>query len=173
MVFANKPNKINSRKLSDKRKISLLNSDFKLLTGLENKRYVKILDYTVSKQKYALGESKRINYAIAIARDAIHAANQRKEGCAIGDLDLKAAFDFLRIEWFFAVLKKKGLDPRAIERLNRYYKNSITIPIVNNISGRIINQRLTLRQGDCLSSTWFSYVIDPLLIYLQNRLTSI
>ena len=81
--------------------------------------------------------------------------------CVIADLD-------------FEVLRKKGLDPRAIERLNIYYKNSITIPIVNNIPGiRIINKSLTLRQGDCPSSTWFGYGIDPLLVYLQNRLAGI
>ena len=45
----------------------------------------------VAKQQFALGESKRINHAIALARDAIFAANQRKEGSAIADLDFKAA----------------------------------------------------------------------------------
>ena len=37
MVFANKPGIPNSKKLTDKGKISFLNSDFKILTGLENK----------------------------------------------------------------------------------------------------------------------------------------
>ena len=84
---------------------------------------------------------------IALVRDAIYAANQRKEGCAIADLDFKVAFDFLGIEWVFFFLEKKGMDPRAIERLHRYYNNSITIPIVNNIPGqRIYNNNLTLRQ---------------------------
>ena len=48
MIFANKPNKAGSIKLKDKRKISLLNTDFKLLTGIENRRHHKILDITVS-----------------------------------------------------------------------------------------------------------------------------
>ena len=78
------------------------------------------------------------------------------------------------MDWVFAVLKKKGLHHEAIERLKRYYKDSITIPIVNNIPGRkIINTRLTLRQGDCPSSTRFEYAIDPLLVYLEKRLKGI
>ena len=174
MDFANKPNKQNSKKLSDKRKISLLNSDFKLLIGLENKQHVKLLDHTVAKQQFTQGESKTINRAIALARNAIFAANQRKEGCAIADLDIKAAFDFLGMEWVFEVLKKKGLDPRAIGQLIRYYNNSITMPIVNNIPGRrIINQRMILRQCGCPSWTWFGFGINPLIIYLQNRLSGI
>ena len=59
-------------------------------------------------------------------------------------------------------------------RLRIYYEDSITIPIVNCIPGRgIKNKRLTLRQGDCPSSTWFGFGIDPLLIYLDRRLTGI
>ena len=33
--------------------------------------------------------------------------------------------------------------------------------------------RMTLRQGDCLSSVWFGYGIDPLLQYLEKRLVGI
>ena len=108
---------------------------------------------------------------IALARYAIYAASQWKTGCAIADPDFKAAFDFLCMDWVFAVLEKKGLHHEAIERLKRYYNDSITIPIVNNIPRRkITNTRLMLRQGDCLSSTWFGYGIDPLLVYLEKYL---
>ena len=39
MVFAGKPGKKDSMLLKDKRKISLLNNDFKLLTGIANRRH--------------------------------------------------------------------------------------------------------------------------------------
>ena len=39
MVFGSKPKKLNSLKPSDKRRISLLNSDFKIATGFEAKRF--------------------------------------------------------------------------------------------------------------------------------------
>ena len=78
------------------------------------------------------------------------------------------------MDWVFEVLKKKGLHHEAIERLKMYYSDSITIHIVNNIPGmKITNTRLTLRQGDCLSSTWFGYGIYPPLVYLENRLKGI
>ena len=41
MVFGTKPKKPTSIKVSDKRRISLLNSDFKIVTGLENNRFKK------------------------------------------------------------------------------------------------------------------------------------
>ena len=72
MVFANKPAKGNSKKLNDKQKISLVNCDFKLLMGLENKRFTKIVSHTISNSQFALGQEKRIHHAIALARDTIH-----------------------------------------------------------------------------------------------------
>ena len=169
MVFTPKPNKPDSLNLSDKRKISLLNADFKILTGIENKRHTKILDHTVSPLQFALGKSKSIHQAIGAARDAVFFANKKNQNCAIADLDFKAAFDFLCMDWVFLVLEKKGLHSKNIERLKRYYQNSITIPVINNIPGRkITNHRLTLRQGDCPSSAWFGFGVDPLLSFLEK-----
>ena len=78
------------------------------------------------------------------------------------------------MDWVFKVLLKKGLSPLSIERIRRYYEDSLTVPIVNCIPGRkIMNKRLTLRQGDCPSSLWFGFAIDPLLEYLSKRLSGI
>ena len=153
MVFANKPKKMDSINVKDKRKISLLNADFKLATGIESLRHGKILDHTVSMCQYAVGKSRKITHAINFARDAVFSAGGRKEGAALADLDFEAAFDFLRMEWVELVLNKKGLHPEVIARIRGYYTGGVTIPLVNDIPGNPIhNTRRTLRQGDCPSS---------------------
>ena len=111
MVFAHKPGKSNSKELKDKRKISLLNSDFKILTSLENKRFTKIVSHTISHTQFALGKEKRIHHTISLARDTIYLNNLKNKGCTIGDLDFKGAFDLLCMEWVFKVLKKRSLPP--------------------------------------------------------------
>ena len=55
MVFADKPKKIGSKLVKDKRTLSLLNSDFKILTGLETERHNSILDHMVSPNQFAVG----------------------------------------------------------------------------------------------------------------------
>ena len=127
MVFAHKPGKSSSKELKDKRKISLLNTDFKILTSLENKRFTSIISHTISPSQFALGKEKRIHHAISLARDTIFLSNSRKKGRAIADLDFKSAFDLVCMEWVFMVLKKKGLSPISIERIRRYYEDSITV----------------------------------------------
>ena len=101
-------------------------------------------------------------------------AGQSKSGCGIVDNDFKAAFDFLVMTWVFDVMRAKGLHPKVIERLNNLYMDNITVVVVNNKMGRAFtNHRLSLRQGDLPSMFWFAYAIDPLLLYLEKRLTGL
>ena len=54
------------------------------------------------------------------------------------------------------------------------YRNNITVVIVNNIPGKaFINERWSMRQGDLPSVFWFSYGIDPLILYLEKYLQGI
>ena len=56
MVFGNKPKKPNSTKPTDKRKLSLLNSDFKVTTGIDNNRFKKVATHTLSPCQLAAGD---------------------------------------------------------------------------------------------------------------------
>ena len=174
MVCTSKPGKEKSLKVKDKRRLSLLNADFKIITGVEVGRYSKVLNHTLSPQQIAMGDDRRISFGICLARDAIYAASMRKEGCAIADNDFEAAFDYLSLEWVKMVLERKGLTDQVISRFVNIYSDGITIPMINNTLGpRLNNIRLSLRQGDRPSGIWFCYGIDPLLNYLENRLTGI
>ena len=95
MVFGAKPKKHKSLKPKDKRKISLLNVDFKTMTGIHAKRLRKVMPHTVSAHQLVGGGDRRIHHGIALARDAIHAAGHSRLGCGILDTDLIAAFDWM------------------------------------------------------------------------------
>ena len=100
--------------------------------------------------------------------------SKSKKGCAILDLDFIAAFDLMTFEWVSKVLQAKGASEAAVSRIAHLYKDCITIPVVNNILGRpLSNIRGNLRQGCPGSMGWFGIAIDPLLIYLEKRLTGI
>ena len=125
----------NSTKPSDKRKISLLNADFKLVTGIEAKRFQKVSSHSLSRVQLAAGKERKIYHGINRVRDAIEATRGMKEGAGILDNDYKAAFDKMSMLWIFKVLLAKGLDFRVIQRLFNIYKNNITVLVVNNIHG--------------------------------------
>ena len=174
MLFSSKPAKAQSIKPKDKRRLSLLNSDFKVFSGMELGRYNQVLTHTLSPCQLAAGDDRRITFGITLARDAIYAASRRKQGGGIADNDFEAAFDFLCLEWVKQVLRKKGIAEAALDRFSNLYKDGITIPVINNVPGKpILNDRLSLRQGDRPSGVWFCYGIDPLLVYLERRLQGI
>ena len=174
MVFGSKPKKPNSLKPGDKRRISLLNSDFKVVTGLEGDRFGKTATYSLSPVQLVAGSDRRIHHGINQARDAIYQAGKSKSGCGLLDLDFMAGFDWLDMSWVYLVLAKKGVSSQVIDRLRRLYSVSTTVVVVNNVMGKSFpNIRGSLRQGDVPSMFWFAVGIDPLLVYLEKRLTGI
>ena len=174
MVFGSKPKKAKSTKPGDKRRISLLNADFKVISGIESRRFGKTATRTLSPFQLVAGDDRRIHHGINLARDAIQASGKLKTGCGLLDTDYMAAFDFLVMTWVFQVLRKKGLNEAVINRLANLYKDNVSIVVVNNIQGKAIkNNRLSLRQGDVPSMILFAYGIDPLISYLERRLAGI
>ena len=77
MVFGNKPGKkAKILLISDRRKLSLLNLDVKLMTGIEAARIRATMSRTVSRLQLVTGGEKRISHGVVMARDAIHAAGK-------------------------------------------------------------------------------------------------
>ena len=174
MNFCPKPKKPYSTKPGDKRRISVLNCDFKIYEGFIARRFRKLGDRTLSPSQYVAGKNRLIHHGIARARDAIFAANRLNLRCGIGDQHYIAAFDYLVLSWVWKVLEKKGLSSPTIERLTSLYSNGIIIPVVNSISGSPIHDiRGSLRQGGVASMEWFSFGIDPLLVFLDLNLSGI
>ena len=174
MMFGTKPKKLSSIREEDKRRISLLNSDFKLATALDAGRFRNTFNHTLSQVQMVAGDDRRIHHMINKARDCIYAVSKSKKGCALLDLDFVAAFDYQVFSWVFSVLRAKGVSETVINRIKHIYKDCITIPVVNGVPGRPIrNIRGSHRQGCPGSMGWFGVAIDPLLIYLVNRLTGI
>ena len=122
MVFGSKPKKLKSIKPGDKRRISLLNCDFKTISGLYSSRFKKTATRTLSPFQYVAGDDRRIHHCINLARDAIQATSTNtRSGCGIADTDYQAAFDFLVMSWVFMVLQKKGLSQSVINSLKKLY----------------------------------------------------
>ena len=99
MVFGTKPKKPTSIKPGDKRRISLLNSDFKIVTGVEAKRFGQTATHSLSEFQLVAGSNRRIHHGIGLARDAILKAEEKNIACGILDLDFLAGFDWLNMEW--------------------------------------------------------------------------
>ena len=103
MFFGNKPGKkANGLLVSDRCKLSLINVDFNLMTGIEAARIRKTMCRTISPVKLLTGGDKQISHGVAMARDAIHAAGVNRDRCGILDTDLIDAFGNMVLIWSFS-----------------------------------------------------------------------
>ena len=175
MVFGNKPGKkAKSLLISDRRKLSLLNADFKLMTGIEAARIRKTMSRTVSPLQLVTGGEKRISHGVAMARDAIYAAGKSKSRCGILDTDLVAAFCNMVSPWCYQVMSKKGLCDEVLNQYRNLYDDNFSVVVVNNLQGKCVkNTRQSIRQGDKFAMELFSFGMDPILGYLEKRLQRI
>ena len=113
MVFGAKPKKIQSKKASDKRCISLLNSYLKLITGIQASRFKLTLTNALLPLQVVSGDTRHIHYAINKVRDAINATSSAKADCAILDLDFIAAFCYQTMQWVLMVAKARASTTRS------------------------------------------------------------
>ena len=175
MVYGAKANKpANSKDPKHKRRISLLNSDFKIMSGIDNTKFKTVATHTLNSNQLSTGDDRRIHHGINKARDAINAATGSKEGSGILDNDYMSAFDLMVLTWVFKVLKAKGMSQDNIDRLKSMYDNHLTVVVINNKHGRCFpNKRWSIRQGDRPSSILFCYGLDPHLDWLEARLKGI
>ena len=168
MIFISKQGKASSSKPAVKRKVSLINADFKVLRGLEVARYSQVLGHSPCPAQLAAAGDRKISFGICQARDAIYAAGMRRTGYGLGlaDNEFKAAFNFLCLDWVRKVLGKKCLARKALGRFTNIYSDGISISVMNNMPGpRLVNNRLSLRQGDQPSGLCFSYSLFTLYLY--------
>ena len=166
MVYGCKAKKhSNSLDPSHKRRISLLNADFKIISGIENIRFKKVATHTLSKSQLAVGDDRRIHHGINKVRDAIFAASNRNQKCGVLDNDYMAAFDYMVLTWVFQVLLANGLDKQVVNRLHNLY---LTV-VINGVQGRCFpNVRWSIRQGDRPNSIFVTYGRDPSLYGLRR-----
>ena len=174
VIFAPKPKKAKSTKPKDLRRISLLNTDYKIYSGIPARRITKRSKTGLSDCQYVACKHQLIYHAIALAAAAIDAGMRNKrEGCGLLDNDYKAAFDLMDASWPIKVLEKKGCGPVMVEWLSSFFRDVYSIVVFNGILGAKILLERSLRQGDLPSMILFGIGIDPHLIRLNNRLRGI
>ena len=118
VVFAPKPKKGKSTKPKDLRRLSLLNTDYKIYSGIPARRLTKRAKTGLSHCQYVAGKDRLIYHAIALAAAAVEAGMKNKrEGCGLLDNDYKAAFDLMASSWPIKVLEKKGCGQVMVEWL--------------------------------------------------------
>ena len=145
--FLSKPKKQDSIKLEDKRKISILCTDFKLFETVLANRLNKAMEEFISPSQFAV-KPRTVTGGITAARDAIAYASKNNIGGAFLGLDMKCGFDLLQMDFVYYSMKRYGFSETAVKIFKNIYSDAMAVLYINgNRSDPIQDLRETLRQG--------------------------
>ena len=171
--FLTKPKKVNSIKLSDKRKISVLCTDFKWLETVLANRLNSAMPQFISDSQFA-AKPRKIHQGISAAREIVSFAEKEKLSLALLALDMKSGFDFLQMDFVYFCMRKYGFSDKAINIFKNVYGSALALSVVNGQRSKIINDlRETLRQGGSGSMQIFNIGVNPLIQQLEIELEGV
>ena len=171
--FLSKPKKASSIKLSDKRKISVLCTDFKCLETILANRLNAAMPQFISDSQYA-SKPRKIHQGISAARDLVSYAGKENISMALLALDMKSGFDFLQMEFVYYCMHKYGFSSKTVDIFKNIYGDALTLSVVNGQRSKLIHDlRETLRQGGSGSMQIFNIGVNPLIQQLEIHLQGV
>lgn len=152
------------------RPISLLNSDYKLLTKIIADRLKIIVPYIVHEDQtgFIPGRHSVTNVRKVLAVMQWLENHKPAGPCAMLSLDAEKAFDLVSWDHLFDTLSRFGAPEMFIHLLKRLYSGASSQIFSNSYLSAPFNIQRGTRQGCPLSPLLFALAIEPLAIALRN-----
>lgn len=138
-------------RLKNWRPITLLTTDYKILTKALANRLKKVLPTLIHSDQTACVPGRTINDNVSLIRDAIYYANETNTPLALISIDQLKASDHVSHDFLFQVLHKFGFGPVFQQWIKTIYHNVSSSVKVNGWFTAFINLERGLRQGCALS----------------------
>lgn len=169
------PKKKNAIRPSDFRSISLLCTDYKLLSGILAERLKTTLPESIGGGQRGGVPGRKIFNSLTLFRDFIERINELKErggkiGAALVAIDLEKAYDFVDRNALWTIMDAMGYSRQFTDMLRTLYNNcDMQIMNCGDECGTIVAKN-SIRQGCPLSMHLFVIYLEPLLVNLEQDL---
>ncbi|KAN0015464.1 hypothetical protein ACTFIU_008195 [Dictyostelium citrinum] len=154
--------------ISNRRPITLLNTDYKILSKVLNSRLLDITSKIINKFQNGFVPNRFIQDNIQIMKEVIEISNKRKNNTLITFYDFNKAFDSISHKSISRTLEHIGIPPRFTAILLNLLKETKNKIKINDFLVNGITIRRGTKQGDPISPTIFALVLEPLLIDIIN-----
>ena len=160
--------KKDKREISNYRPITLLNTDYKLLTKVLAIQLMKHVPAMIHPNQAGFIPNRSIFDHIRLAKSIITYAEVMEVDGAIVALDQEKAYDKIRHEYLWETMNQFNLPPPFTETVKALYKNAHTRVAINGEFSTPFKVIRGVRQGDPLSCALFDMAIEPLACKLRN-----
>ena len=154
-------------RLSQWRPISLLTTDYKILTKALARRLTSVLHNIIHTNQTACIPTHTINDNVSLLRDAITYANDTNTPLAFISIDQLKAFDRVSHSFLFKSLAKFGFGPQFIRWIKLIYKQVTSSVKTNGWLSAFITLERGLRQGCPLSAPLYIITAELMATHIR------
>ena len=152
---------------SQLRPITLLNSDYKVLTGVLSKRILKVLRSVIKSQQSSCVPGANICSSAFNLLSITQAVEQGNKKAAILSLDFNKAYDRVNLEYLEKVMLAMKFDPVFISWILLCHAGAKTRLLLDPISDPIAVDS-SVRQGDPVAMVCFILYMEPVLLQIED-----
>ena len=158
----------NPDKQENYRPISLLNTCYKIIAAVMQRRLAKALDKYIMKTQFGFRSKRSTIDALFIARRLQEHAERRGNKGLMLLLDWEKAFDKIEHEMMFTALENMCIPEELLKIIKGLYKNPQFYVEIEGIQSTKARQNTGIRQGCPLSPYLFILVMDRLFAVIPK-----
>lgn len=153
--------------LKNWRPITLLTTDYKILTKALANRLQRVLSFVIHPDQTASVKGRTINDNVRLLHDAVSYANESNIPLAIVSVDQLKAFDRVSHEFLLKCLENFGFGPNFINWIRIIYNSVSSSVKVNGWLTAFIHLERGLRQGCALSMPLYVLTAETMAINIR------
>ena len=150
------------------RPITLLNTDYKILTKTLAIQLMDNIETLVHEDQAGFIPNRSIFDHIRLAKAIINYAEITEENGAIVALDQEKAYNKIRHDYLWKTLEAFNLPETFIKTIRELYRNATTRVAINGILSKPFHVQRGIQQGDPLSCPIFDLAIEPLACMIRD-----
>lgn len=151
------------------RPVTLLGTDYKILSKVLANRLKEVLEILVSEDQTCGVKGRAGSFNLSLIRDVISWVEERNLPLCLLSLDQEKAFDRVSHVFLFKVLQTMNLGEEFISWVKILYNNVNSRIKVNGFLSEPLEQNGGVRQGCPLSPLLYVLFIEPLVEMLRNE----
>jgi len=152
------------------RPISLLNTDYKILSKVILNKLKLVAKSIVGPSQTCGIKGRSILDNLHFIRNVFDYCRERKLPCIALCFDQAKAFDRVDHAYLLHILHKLGFGPNIIKLINLLYTDIYSSVLVNGFLSDLFTVTRSMRQGCGLSPLLYAFCIEPLIRLIQSSL---